>query len=138
MFRPKFFVSEMAPHYEKVRMVSSMDQVPKDLSRIVFVVRRAGSDRWAVLECPCGCAERLDVNLMRTRRPFWRVRLHRGTVSLLPSLWVSSDRCGSHFWLIRNRVVWAKSDSELPRGRSVMERNGKEIVPLHTSRKDRR
>ena len=68
-----------------------MDDVPEDLSKDIFVVNRDGTDRWAVLACPCGCKDRLDVNLMSSRRPFWRLRYHRGAVSLLPSLSVSED-----------------------------------------------
>lgn len=110
MYRRKFFVRDLPPYYRKVFVVPSMDDVPANLSKNIFLVNRGGVNRWVVLACPCGCGERLDVNLMSNRRPYWRLRHHRGAVSLLPSLWVPKDRCGSHFWLIRNRVLWAESD----------------------------
>ena len=43
---------------------------------------------------------------MRTIHPHWRLRRHKGSVSLWPSLWVSPDQCGSHFKLVGNRVLW--------------------------------
>lgn len=111
MYRRKHFVRGTPADYGKVVVVSSMNDVPEALSKDIFVVRRAGLDRWIVLTCPCGCGQRLDVNLMTNRRPYWRLRYHRGpTISLLPSLWVSDERCGSHFWIVRNRVVWALRD----------------------------
>jgi hypothetical protein len=122
MYRPKFFVRESPPYYGKVAVVSSMDDIPENLSRDIFLVNRAGINRWVVLACPCGCGERLDVNLMSHRRPHWRLRQHRGAISLLPSLWVSKERCGSHFWLIRNRVVWTASDDRLARSETLADR----------------
>ena len=92
--------------------MSSVDDVPTHLSTQVYIVSRGGSDRWAMLTCPCGCGERLDVNLMRAKWPHWRLRRHDGTISISPSLWVSEERCGSHFWLVRNRVFWAQAHSE--------------------------
>jgi hypothetical protein len=122
MYRRKFFVGDLPPHYTTVAVVSSMNDIPEDLSKEIFIVNRGGRDRWVVLACPCGCKDRLDVNLMSTRRPFWRLRRHRGTVSLLPSLWVSEDRCGSHFWLVRNRVVWARAESRSAQRQTLVER----------------
>ena len=50
---------------------------------------------------------------MRTHWPSWRLRKHKnGTVSLFPSLWVSDVGCGSHFWVIKNSVLWSKSEFE--------------------------
>src|SRR5271168_5126321 len=70
-------------------------------------VRRDSVPLWVVLQCPCRCGERLNVNLMRTARPHWTLSLTRGKASLSPSLWVSTNKCGSHFWLVDNGVIWA-------------------------------
>ena len=93
--------------YGAVRVVASMTAVPKRLSNTIYLVEREGKQRWAVLKCPCGCGVRVDVNLMRSRWPNWRVMRHRDrSMTLMPSLWLSQDACGSHFWIYRNRVVW--------------------------------
>src|SRR4051812_28436079 len=98
MSRHRLFRQDTAPFYKGVVVVSSVDDVPTQLSKEVYIVSRGGSDRWAMLTCPCGCGERLDVNLTRARWPHWRLRRHDGTISISPSLWVSEERCGSHFW----------------------------------------
>lgn len=95
--------------YAGVRSISSRDELPANLGSEIFLVERSGKPLWAVLSCPCKCGDRIDVNLMRSRRPYWRLRKYKGTVSLYPSLWVSSDKCGSHFFLVRNTVRWVPS-----------------------------
>lgn len=95
--------------YAAVRSIPSRDDLPADLGSDIFLVERSGKPLWAVLNCPCKCGDRIDVNLMRSRRPYWRLRRYKGTVSLYPSLWVSSEKCGSHFFLVRNTVRWVPS-----------------------------
>lgn len=83
-----------------------MDDIPTELGGTLFIVSRAGTPRWVVLECPCGCGDRIDVNLSTTRRPYWKLRQDGGSVSLFPSLWRPRGTCGSHFWIRRNRIEW--------------------------------
>lgn len=95
-----------AKTYSAVVSVESMTDVPDELGNDVVVVERGGIFRWALLMCPCGCGDRLTVNLMRTVRPYWRLSLKGSKASLSPSIWVSEEKCGSHFWLIKNGVFW--------------------------------
>jgi hypothetical protein len=100
-------------HYERVIALESLDDVPRELGKDLYIVRRGQKDRWLVVACPCGCGDKIEANLMRTHYPHWRLKRHNdSTVSLRPSLWVSEERCGSHFWLIRSRVVWAFWEQE--------------------------
>jgi Family of unknown function (DUF6527) len=96
------------PYYQDVVTILSMDDLPADIGLNIYLIRRGGTYRWAVLQCPCMCGRRVEVNLMRSRYPYWRVRKHAGSISLSPSLWVSEELCGNHFWVKRNRVVWAE------------------------------
>lgn len=102
-------------YYDNIITVASREAVPRQLERKIFVVRRNRSDRWLIMTCPCGCGDRIEVNLMRSHTPHWKLRRHKDSVSLWPSLWVSDDRCGSHFRLVSNRVLWVgrKPQSEL-------------------------
>jgi hypothetical protein len=93
-------------YYDDAVTVDSRDHVPPELGQKIFVVKRNGRNRWVILACPCGCSQRIEVNLMRSIYPHWRLRRHNGTISLWPSLWVSAESCGSHFVLIDNRVLW--------------------------------
>lgn len=84
-------------------------QTPKE-DEIIFV-GSSKARKWAVIRCPCGCGHVLNVNLMRTHRPHWTLQLHgEGTITMLPSLWVKDAKCRSHFFLHRNRIVWAQGE----------------------------
>jgi hypothetical protein len=99
-------VRQAKRYYHDVVTVASRGDVPSQLGRTIYVVRRFNSDRWLILACPCGCGGRIEVNLMKNYYPHWRLRRHKDSVSLWPSLWVSNQRCGSHFRLVDNRVLW--------------------------------
>lgn len=93
--------------YIGVKWIPSREALPADLGKHIYVVDKCGKPIWAIMRCPCGCGDRIEANLMRSRRPYWRLRKHGSTISLFPSLWVTREKCGSHFFLIRNIVRWA-------------------------------
>ena len=90
---------------EMVTWVESRRDIPTRLGARIYVV---GSEtpKWVVLDCPCGCGERIDVNLMAVRRPAWKFSANDGKVTLWPSLQMPAYKCGSHFWIRKNRIVW--------------------------------
>jgi hypothetical protein len=90
----------------KVQMIPSMRKLPETIKNRLYIVGTSGNFKWAILSCPCGCGERIDVCLMPTARPRWELTLQSGRVTLSPSIWVPSERCGSHFWIRRNRIIW--------------------------------
>jgi hypothetical protein len=89
-----------------VKHVLSMNDVPASLGTNLYVVGPRDRPKWVVLACPCDNAERIDVNLMRTNYPRWRLTERNGSVSLAPSLWMPESTCGSHFWLWENTLYW--------------------------------
>jgi hypothetical protein len=93
----------------QVQVIPSMQGLPSRLGDRLYVVGQPGKFKWAILACPCGCGERIDVCLMPSARPRWELTLRDGRASLSPSIWVPAERCGSHFWLRRNKIVWSKS-----------------------------
>lgn len=95
--------------YIGVKWIRSREALPADLGEHIYVVDKCGKPIWAIMRCPCGCGDRIEVNLMRTIQPRWRLRKHIAAISLFPSLWVSGDKCGSHFFLIRNTVRWVEA-----------------------------
>jgi hypothetical protein len=82
-----------------------MSEVPPRLNGSLYIVGKP-TPKWVLLSCPCGCGERIDVNLMKSRRPNWDLKIHNALVSLRPSLWMPRDRCGSHFWITQSRIEW--------------------------------
>lgn len=89
----------------KVIWVESREKLPACLGSSIYVVGQEKA-KWVVIDCPCGCGERIDVNLMATRIPAWKFSVDGGQVTLWPSLWLPQDKCGSHFWIKRNRIIW--------------------------------
>ena len=90
--------------YSKIMYVSSMTDVPSDLRKNIYIVEREGTKKWAVMKCPCGKTTRVEVNLMKSKRPYWEIRVTEKGVSLHPSVVVSGN-CNCHFWLKDNKGV---------------------------------
>ena len=83
-----------------------MSEIPTNaIGDALYLVGSPVKPKWLVLSCPCGCGERLDVSLMKSARPHWRLTRRMGRVSLWPSVWVDSDKCDCHFWLRNNKVL---------------------------------
>jgi hypothetical protein len=60
----------------------------------------------AVMKCPCGCGDTLNLSLMRNTEPHWHLKIDNlGRLTLSPSVW-KTDGCRSHFYLIKSNVVW--------------------------------
>lgn len=90
---------------DRVVRVESMSEVPTKLRGDLYIVG-GPKPKWAVLACPCRCGDRIDVNLMESRHPSWRLSTERNQVTLHPSLWMPEEKCGSHFWIRQNRFEW--------------------------------
>lgn len=84
--------------------VGSRSELPDKLGRSLYVVGE--KPKWAILECPCGCGDTIDVNLMRSRSPVWELSMQNGKATLYPSLWVSKQKCGAHFWIRHGKIDW--------------------------------
>jgi len=91
----------------RVVFVASTSLVPRSLGKDLYVVGPRTTPKWAFLQCPCGCGDRIDVNLSRSRQPSWELHVdHDGRITLNPSLWRPVGTCRSHFWIRQNHVVW--------------------------------
>jgi hypothetical protein len=93
---------------KRALFVESMNDVPDDAGSALYVVLRSGRYRRAVLQCPCKCGKRIDINLAEERDPHWTVDRKGSVVSLAPSIWVSLQECGSHFFVRQNRIEWCE------------------------------
>lgn len=67
-------------------------------------------------KCCCGCGEEVVVVLSPTD---WSLNFNGASVSLDPSIGNWSFKCRSHYWIRRNRVLWARAwtPEEIKRGR---------------------
>lgn len=75
-----------------IRYVTSMDDVPRDVGATLFIVENSGVTKWAVLECPCRCGSRIDINLMQRSVPHWTLIGRTTSVSIHPSIWQPRER----------------------------------------------
>jgi hypothetical protein len=95
---------------QKVVFVESMNDVPESVGATLYVVYRSGQYRRAVLQCPCRCGRRIDLNLNAHQFPHWTAKTRKGVVTLSPSIWVPIDACGSHFFVRQNRIEWVNEN----------------------------
>lgn len=67
--------------------------------------------------CCCGCGSKVVTPLRPTD---WKLIFDGKTVSLDPSIGNWSFACRSHYWIVRNRVKWARkwSEEEIRAGRT--------------------
>lgn len=66
--------------------------------------------------CFCGCGTKVVTPISPTG---WELLFDGDTVSLRPSIGNWSIPCRSHYWIVRNRVIWAgpMTEEEIKRGR---------------------
>ena len=91
--------------------VSDMDNVPAHIRpHRAYLVATATHRKWLVFDCPCGTGHRIVLNLDRSRRPTWTVRLcKKGAVTLRPSVNYRDDRLACHYVLSNGRIRWVGS-----------------------------
>lgn len=94
--------TKSAPY--KVELVEDLPDITQPLKLYL-----AGSDQnlWAAaMLCPCGCGDRIELNLLKSAKPCWTAKVHDdGTGSLSPSVWRQKG-CGSHFFLRNGQIDW--------------------------------
>ena len=62
-----------------------------------------------VHRCPCGCRGLSEVGL----HPATRRMIYDGeNISIEPSIGVRTLQCRSHYWITKNRIIWANPLSE--------------------------
>jgi proteasome lid subunit RPN8/RPN11 len=103
------------PFYRHHRFVGDLPSASPTKAHEIVFVEDGGKLKWAALLCPCGCGEIIAVNLMRSHYPTWQVRFERDdSVSFQPSLWITEERCGSHFIIHRGQIEWCSYQAPEP------------------------
>lgn len=84
------------------------EDIPDSLGSFTVYFVGEGENLWAAaMTCPCGCSERIELNLLPQVRPRWIATEHDDhTVSLEPSVWRQTGG-RSHFILRRGRIIWS-------------------------------
>ena len=91
-----------------------VEEIPADLEegRLYISFRY----RTASHLCACGCGTKVVTPI---KPPKWHLTFDGDTVSLWPSIGRWQLPCRSHYWIRRNRIVWAKpwTEKEIQAGR---------------------
>lgn len=93
-------------HISGVKQVGTMSEAPEALGALLVIVGPPHTPKWALLQCPCRCGNRIDVNLSSARRPCWEVQVRDGRATLEPSLRRPKGTCESHFFVEDNKIIW--------------------------------
>lgn len=79
-----------------------VDTIPERLENEVLYI--SGRYSTAAHKCCCGCNEEVITPITKTD---WSLYVDNGHVSLYPSIGNWSFACRSHYWIRRNKVIWA-------------------------------
>lgn len=106
---PMKFITRLWGRYgfrRKLILVFS-DTPPMDLSSRNIYLAREDGENWAVaFKCPCGCKDRIELQLIAEASPNWHLANdHNKHPTLHPSIWRTTG-CKSHFWLRKGRIHW--------------------------------
>lgn len=63
----------------------------------------------AIHKCCCGCGQEVVTPLSSAQ---WQVCIVGEKVTLYPSIGNWNSKCKSHYWIKKNRIVWADSMTE--------------------------
>ncbi len=95
--------------YKNLIVVDDLDEIDykKEILARKFIVLGKEKPKWIYFECPCGCRSTIQLNLMKSYFPKWRITINKNkTISIYPS--VINTKCDSHFWINKNKVLWHK------------------------------
>jgi|APSaa5957512576_1039674.scaffolds.fasta_scaffold23943_2 hypothetical protein len=93
--------------YTTIKKVQSFSEIPKVVGSTIYLVGSVQSNKWVVLKCPCGDSGRIEVNLMKSCYPNWRLKIKEKNISLWPSIVANHNGHTCHFWLKGNKVEWS-------------------------------
>jgi len=82
--------------------------IPDEVEKGVLYI----STRYATAthKCACGCGE---IVVTPIRPTDWTLTWNGETVTLNPSIGNWSLPCRSHYWIVENRIIWARKWSDL-------------------------
>lgn len=93
-----------------------VEYIPEQLEEgVLYISQRYGT---AAHRCCCGCGEEVVTPLTPTD---WALRVDGNVVTLHPSIGNWSFACRSHYWIRRNKVIWAgqMSPRQIEHGRTI-------------------
>lgn len=90
-------------------MLQYVEDEPSTLiNKTIYVIGDEDFPAIATFNCPCGCMQAIQLNLIPTKnKPSWSIDNLGGMPTIAPSVWRKVG-CRSHFFIRAGKVVWAK------------------------------
>lgn len=100
-----FFTQWLQSSYK----VNFVDDLPDEIKNKTIYIVGTKENPWLInLQCPCGCQELIQLNLLKEASPCWFYRINRkGKIDISPSI-QRTVNCKSHFYVRNNKIVWIK------------------------------
>lgn len=102
-----------APRRQRKRdlwRVANVAELPEGLKNRRLYLIGADTPWSAALNCPCGCGAVIQLSLLQSDSPSWRVSVEKGQIpDLTPSVWRTKG-CRSHFFLRHGEIIWCRPD----------------------------
>lgn len=87
------------------RAVVAEDTPAMVTDRTLYLIGRQSNFWLAVMKCPCGCGDVINLPMSANASPCWHASIQNGKPTLSPSIHRTTG-CRSHFFLKAGRVVW--------------------------------
>jgi hypothetical protein len=106
-FIPRWAWSKLFKKQPALYRASQVEEFPDSLKPLtVYLAGELGNLWAAAMLCPCGCGEKIELNLLKQVRPCWSAEQHADrSITLMPSVWRQKG-CRSHFFVRRGRIDW--------------------------------
>lgn len=83
-----------------------VEEPPENLKpNTLYIVKDGKEPDSLIFNCPCGCGNRIELNLLPDCSPRWVLKIKRKKISISPSVWATRG-CRSHFWIRDGKVEW--------------------------------
>lgn len=73
--------------------------------RTVFIIGNQENPWLLAFQCPCGCKNIIQLNLLYDVYPNWSYSINRKKITVRPSIW-RKHGCKSHFFLKNGKILW--------------------------------
>jgi hypothetical protein len=89
--------------------VKWVEQRPREndiTAKTIFIVGTKKNPKWAMMKCPCGCGDSINICLMKGHYLNWKIGFDKlKRISFSPSI-RKLDNCKSHFFIIKGSINW--------------------------------
>lgn len=86
-----------------------VEDLPENVkSKTIYIVGSNESPWLIAFNCPCGCQNLIQLNLLKDADPCWSYRISpKGKINISPSVWRTKG-CKSHFFVHKGKIDWVR------------------------------